>query len=448
MKRAISKHLRDFLAILFMIVVAAGVAGYILSNQRFYLPAWVPVVGTDFYEIEAELETAQAVVPGQGQTVNIAGVKVGEIGTVELEDGAAVVDMKIKRKYAPVYKDATILLRPKTAAQGHVPGARPGQPAGRARSRRAARVPVGQHAAGREHRRVPRRAGHRHAGLPAGAAQLGRRGASKGTRRPSCARRFKRFEPTARDARKVTGQLSKRRTQHPARDPQLPGAVHRAGLEGPPAGRVRRLGQRQLRGHRQPGAQPARGACGCCPARSTETRDTLRTVGRRGRRPRARAPEAAPRRARAGARRCARSRPFRARPRPSSATSCGRSPATSRPAVRDTAQAAEDLVVVTPRLTSTVRGPQLALQHARLQPERQRGGLPVLGRRGSTTPARRSAAPRTRTGRCGAGSCSSAARRSRTSCRAAQRRRPRAGPADPAAQPADRPTQVCPRSGG
>ena len=73
-------------------------AGYILSNQRFYLPAWVPVVGTDFYEVKAELQTAQAVVPGQGQTVNIAGVKVGEIGKVELEDGRAVVEMKIKRE--------------------------------------------------------------------------------------------------------------------------------------------------------------------------------------------------------------------------------------------------------------------------------------------------------------------------------------------------------------
>ena len=68
-------------------MVAIGVAGYILVNQRFYLPAWVPVVGTDFYEVEAELSTAQAVVPGQGQTVNIAGVKVGEIGEVKLEDG-------------------------------------------------------------------------------------------------------------------------------------------------------------------------------------------------------------------------------------------------------------------------------------------------------------------------------------------------------------------------
>ena len=65
MTRAIRKHLRDFIAILFLVVVAAGVAGYILSNQRFYLPAWVPVVGSDFYEVEAEFATGQAVVPGQ-----------------------------------------------------------------------------------------------------------------------------------------------------------------------------------------------------------------------------------------------------------------------------------------------------------------------------------------------------------------------------------------------
>src|SRR3954467_15790833 len=99
---------------LFVVVLAVSVAGYVLSNQRFYLPAWVPVVGSDFYTVKAELSSAQAVVPGQGQTVNIAGVPVGDIGKVELENGRAVVDMKIKRKYAPIYRDATILLRPKT----------------------------------------------------------------------------------------------------------------------------------------------------------------------------------------------------------------------------------------------------------------------------------------------------------------------------------------------
>jgi phospholipid/cholesterol/gamma-HCH transport system substrate-binding protein len=114
MRRAIRKHLRDFIAILFLVIVAAGTAGYILSNQRFYLPAWVPGLGSEFYTVEAEFETGQAVVPGQGQTVNIAGVKVGDIGNVELDDGVAVVELKIQDKYKPIYRDARMLLRPKT----------------------------------------------------------------------------------------------------------------------------------------------------------------------------------------------------------------------------------------------------------------------------------------------------------------------------------------------
>jgi phospholipid/cholesterol/gamma-HCH transport system substrate-binding protein len=113
-RRQIKKQLRVFVALLFLLVGSLGIAGYILSNQRFYLPAWVPVIGTDFYEVKAELSTAQAVVPGQGQTVNIAGVKVGEVGSVTLEDGHAVVIMRIKEKYAPIHRDATVLLRPKT----------------------------------------------------------------------------------------------------------------------------------------------------------------------------------------------------------------------------------------------------------------------------------------------------------------------------------------------
>lgn len=102
-------------AVIGIIVVALFVGGYILSNQRFYLPGWVPVIGTEFYTISAEFETAQAVTPGQGQTVNIAGVPIGEIGQVTLEDGKAIVEMKIRAKYAPVYQDANLLLRPKTA---------------------------------------------------------------------------------------------------------------------------------------------------------------------------------------------------------------------------------------------------------------------------------------------------------------------------------------------
>jgi phospholipid/cholesterol/gamma-HCH transport system substrate-binding protein len=112
--RQIRKQLRVFVAIVFLFVLAIGVGAYILSNQRFYLPAWVPLIGTDFYEVKAELPTGQAVVPGQGQTVNVAGVKIGEVGDVTLENGRAVVTMQIQDEHKPIYKDATILLRPKT----------------------------------------------------------------------------------------------------------------------------------------------------------------------------------------------------------------------------------------------------------------------------------------------------------------------------------------------
>ena len=96
MRHAISKNLREFIAVIVMVVIALVVGGYILSNQRFYLPAWVPVLGTDFFELKAEFSTAQSVTPGQGQTVDIAGVPVGEIKKVELVDGRAVVTMAIR----------------------------------------------------------------------------------------------------------------------------------------------------------------------------------------------------------------------------------------------------------------------------------------------------------------------------------------------------------------
>ena len=104
MRLAIQKNLREFIAVIVMIVLAMFVGGYILSNQRFYLPAWVPVLGTDFFELKAEFATAQSVTPGQGQTVQIAGVSVGEIKKVNLEDGRAVVTLAVRRKHADMIK--------------------------------------------------------------------------------------------------------------------------------------------------------------------------------------------------------------------------------------------------------------------------------------------------------------------------------------------------------
>jgi phospholipid/cholesterol/gamma-HCH transport system substrate-binding protein len=113
-KLAIKKHWRDFLAIVGLVVLSGAVSLYILDNQRLTAPAWVPVLGQDFYEFDAEFSNAQAVTPGQGQTVNVAGVPVGDIARVRLDEGKAVVGLRISDKDVKVYKDATMLLRPKT----------------------------------------------------------------------------------------------------------------------------------------------------------------------------------------------------------------------------------------------------------------------------------------------------------------------------------------------
>jgi phospholipid/cholesterol/gamma-HCH transport system substrate-binding protein len=142
-KSAIRKHLPDFLAIIGLLIIAVAVSSVILSKQRLALPAWVPVVGKDFFELEAEMTTAQAVTPGQGQTVNVAGVEVGEISSVELRDGRAIIGMRIKPSYDRIYKNASILLRPKTGLKDMVAELTPGTQ-GAGRLEEGAVIPVSQ----------------------------------------------------------------------------------------------------------------------------------------------------------------------------------------------------------------------------------------------------------------------------------------------------------------
>jgi phospholipid/cholesterol/gamma-HCH transport system substrate-binding protein len=108
---AIRKHLKDFLAVLGLMLIAGGVSVYILGKERLRFP----IVQDKPYVLKAEFQTAQAVIAGQGQTVRVSGVRIGDIGAVELKDGRAIVRMDIDRKYADmVHTDATALLRPKT----------------------------------------------------------------------------------------------------------------------------------------------------------------------------------------------------------------------------------------------------------------------------------------------------------------------------------------------
>jgi phospholipid/cholesterol/gamma-HCH transport system substrate-binding protein len=117
-KRAIREHFKDFVAIAALLVVALITAGVILAKQGVTLPEWSPIGATDRFELKGEFSTAQAVTPGQGQTVNIAGLKVGDITEVALEGDAAVVTMEIDEEYAQlIHTDATMLLRPRTGLQ-------------------------------------------------------------------------------------------------------------------------------------------------------------------------------------------------------------------------------------------------------------------------------------------------------------------------------------------
>jgi phospholipid/cholesterol/gamma-HCH transport system substrate-binding protein len=116
-REQIERYRTAFIAVVTMVVIAAGVGGYVLAHENLHLPGWVPVLGHDYYDLKAEFQTAQAVTPGQGQAVTIAGAKVGEVASVDLHNGIAVVSMKVTPKYAHFYKNATLLLRPKTQLQ-------------------------------------------------------------------------------------------------------------------------------------------------------------------------------------------------------------------------------------------------------------------------------------------------------------------------------------------
>lgn len=95
--------------ILGFMVLAGAVAVYIARQERLRWP-WEKVM-----HVEADFSSGQAVTPGQGQQVTIAGVKVGEIGNVELKDGKARIRMDIDPgKSGPIYRNLKLLLRPKT----------------------------------------------------------------------------------------------------------------------------------------------------------------------------------------------------------------------------------------------------------------------------------------------------------------------------------------------
>jgi phospholipid/cholesterol/gamma-HCH transport system substrate-binding protein len=122
---------KDTIAIFVLAVAGIVMMLGIFVNQKASLPSWLPVVGEEFEHISAEFSTAQAVTPGQGQAVDVAGIQIGKVTSVDLENGHAVVGMDIEPKYMQlIHPDASFLLRPKTNLNDMVVEIEPGHEKG------------------------------------------------------------------------------------------------------------------------------------------------------------------------------------------------------------------------------------------------------------------------------------------------------------------------------
>jgi phospholipid/cholesterol/gamma-HCH transport system substrate-binding protein len=106
---------KDSIAIVVLAALGIVMTLWIFTQQKASLPSWVPLVGEEFAHVTGEFTTAQAVTPGQGQAVDVAGIQIGKVTSVDLEDGHAVVGMDIEPKYLKlIHPNASLLLRPKT----------------------------------------------------------------------------------------------------------------------------------------------------------------------------------------------------------------------------------------------------------------------------------------------------------------------------------------------
>lgn len=129
MKKQILDNVGGIVAILVIAILASVVGVYILLQQRIKPPF------SDRYEITAVFSAAAGLTPGAGQPVNVAGVKVGQVGDVKLQDGRAVVTLEMNPKKLPkVFADAHARLVPRTPLKDLQlelsPGTRGGRPLG------------------------------------------------------------------------------------------------------------------------------------------------------------------------------------------------------------------------------------------------------------------------------------------------------------------------------
>lgn len=101
---------RPFGVLLAAAAVALVTTAIMVTSQRNESPF------AHNFRFRAVADDVKGIVPGKNP-VRIAGVEVGVISGVALEHGRPVLTLSIRRRYAPVYRDARVRIRPLTAVQ-------------------------------------------------------------------------------------------------------------------------------------------------------------------------------------------------------------------------------------------------------------------------------------------------------------------------------------------
>jgi len=93
---------------LLVLIIASLVCAWIIFNNNGITLPWQST-----YERQIALDNAKGIV-AQKQTVRLAGVTVGRIESIKLEKGQPVATISMQSKYAPLYRNAVIRVRPET----------------------------------------------------------------------------------------------------------------------------------------------------------------------------------------------------------------------------------------------------------------------------------------------------------------------------------------------
>jgi virulence factor Mce-like protein len=96
-------------------MVTVGLAGLLLAAATFYVgyQAAYSVPGRGYYNVHAQFANAQNL--ANHYEIRMGGVRVGQVLNPRVQDGAAVVDMRLDDKYRPLRSDSKLRIRLRSA---------------------------------------------------------------------------------------------------------------------------------------------------------------------------------------------------------------------------------------------------------------------------------------------------------------------------------------------